>query len=71
MNFSSAAINVGEFGAFGTFAIVLGLVQLIVWVVIAWRAMRAHEEIASSLDSLARHIRQRDERPVTKVEPKP
>lgn len=40
--------------------VLFGLVQLILWLVIAWRAMRAHEEIARSLQSLLRHIRLRE-----------
>jgi hypothetical protein len=40
------------------------LLQLILWLVIAWRAMRAHEEIATSLQSLVRHIRLRDDEQV-------
>ncbi len=46
---------------FGTFAVIFGLIQMILWLVIGWRAMRAHEDIAASLDSLARQIRLRDE----------
>lgn len=57
MNFTS---NIG-FQGFATFAVIFGLIQMILWLVIGWRAMRAHEDIAASLDSLTRHIRLRDE----------
>ena len=52
--------NLG-FGGFAILAAVFGVIQLILWIVIAWRAMRAHENIASSLDELTRHLRRRDE----------
>ncbi|MDQ3624074.1 MAG: hypothetical protein M3463_16575 [Verrucomicrobiota bacterium] len=58
MNFNVS--NMGSRG-FATLAIIFGVVQIIIWLVIAWRAMRAHEEIAASLDSLVRHLRRRDE----------
>lgn len=50
------------FQGFATLAAIFGFVQVIFWLVIGWRAMRAHEEIAASLISLSRHIRLRDER---------
>lgn len=35
------------------FYIVLGILTAIIWIVIGWRAMRAHEKIA---DSVLRHV---------------
>lgn len=34
---------------FGFVSSVLGLITTIFWLVVGWRAMRAHEEIAASL----------------------
>jgi hypothetical protein len=50
-----------QFLGFSTFAVILGVIPMVLWLVIGWRAMRAHEDIATSLDSLTRHIRLRDE----------
>jgi hypothetical protein len=58
MNLSAFTLDAGAFGAF---AMIFAIVPMILWLVIGWRAMRAHEEIASSLDSLSRHLRLRDE----------
>ena len=61
MNFSfSSPPPAGIVVGFGLFT----LLQVILWLVIAWRAMRAHEEIAISLHSLVRHIRLRDDEQV-------
>ena len=57
MNFT---IPPGTPGVLAICFVLFGLVQLILWLVIAWRAMRAHEEIATSLQSLLRHIRLRE-----------
>jgi len=57
MNLQFSNMNVP---GFATFAIIFGLVQMLFWLIVGWRAMRAHENIAASLDSLSRHIRQRD-----------
>jgi Zn finger protein HypA/HybF involved in hydrogenase expression len=37
-----------------TIVILFGLVVTIVWLVIGWRAMKAHERIANSLEDLLR-----------------
>ena len=57
MNFT---IPPNSSGVFAVSFVLFGLVQLILWLVIAWRAMRAHEEIATSLQSLLRDIRRRE-----------
>jgi hypothetical protein len=60
MNLNVSGSNLSGLAAL---AIIFTLVQTVLWFVIAWRAMRAHESIASSLDSLNRHMRLRDEQP--------
>ena len=36
---------------------IVGLAITILWLVIAWRAMRAHENLAQSHDALEQHLR--------------
>jgi len=60
MNLNVSGSNLSGLAAL---AIVFTLAQTVLWFVIAWRAMRAHESIASCLDSLNRRIRLRDEQP--------
>lgn len=45
---------------------IFGFLQLILWLVIAWRAMRAHEELATALQSIERQIRLRHEERVAR-----
>lgn len=42
-----------SFGAFGWFAL-LGIAGSILWLVIGWRAMKAHERLADAVDRMSR-----------------
>lgn len=43
------------FGAFGAFAVILGLATTIFWMVVGWRAMRAHERLADAAEDAAKN----------------
>lgn len=45
------------FGAFAGLAFLWGLFITILWLVIGWRAMRAHERIANALAEIAHRRR--------------
>jgi uncharacterized membrane protein len=45
------------FGFFAFLAVVWGLLVTVFWLVVAWRAMRAHERLASAAEELARKNR--------------
>ncbi|MEO8352501.1 MAG: hypothetical protein ABI680_12265 [Chthoniobacteraceae bacterium] len=47
----------------GLAASVFSFCLLIYWIILGWRVMRALENAASSLDSISRHLRLRDEKP--------
>jgi len=46
MNFT---LNDSSFPAFALLAAAFGLVTTVFWMIVAWRAMRAHERIADQL----------------------
>jgi hypothetical protein len=37
--------------AFGALAVIIGIITTIFWMVVGWRAMRAHEKIADALSA--------------------
>jgi hypothetical protein len=55
MNFSPAIV--GGFGFLTFITFILGLAITILWIVIAWRAMRAHENLAQSHQDLHQELR--------------
>lgn len=57
MNFN---VHSGGFGFFAFLAVVWGLFVTIFWLVVAWRAMRAHERLASAAEELARKNRAKE-----------
>ena len=44
----------------GAFAVIVGIITTIFWMFVAWRAMRAHEKIAESLQEQNMMQRRRD-----------
>ena len=48
----------GGFGGIATLVILWGLFVTIAWLVIGWRAMKAHEKIADSVQEYLRSRRQ-------------
>jgi len=53
-----ASISFNGFGAFGALAwvaVLASIVVTILWLIIGWRAMRAHEEISSDLKKLLKN----------------
>ncbi len=46
-----------NFGFFGFPAFVWGIAMAIAWLVIGWRAMRAHERLADATEETARQNR--------------
>ena len=53
MNFNLS----GAGGGIAILAVLWGLFVTVFWLVVAWRAMRAHEEIAEALRSIGRNQR--------------
>ena len=47
-------------GAFAVFAILAAIFSAIFWMVVGWRAMRAHERIADASEQAARKLRESD-----------
>jgi hypothetical protein len=43
----------GGFDFVTSLVVILGLVSTVFWMVVGWRAMRAHEKIAQSTEKLA------------------
>jgi hypothetical protein len=43
----------GAAGFFGVLVYSTGLVTMIFWIVVGWRAMRAHEELADAVRQLS------------------
>jgi hypothetical protein len=41
-------------GVFGSIAMLLSIGGAILWLVIGWRAMRAHERLADAVDRMSR-----------------
>ena len=54
LNFSSGG---GDLGFLVVIAMVCNFFVTIFWMVVAWRAMRAHEGIANAQDNLVRAVR--------------
>ena len=50
-------VHSGSMGFLAFVAVVWGLFITIFWLVVAWRAMRAHERLASAAEELARKNR--------------
>jgi hypothetical protein len=44
----------GAMGALAMLAVLWGLAVTVFWMVCAWRAMRAHERLAESLEQISR-----------------
>ena len=42
-----------SFGMFGSLAMLLGIAWSVLWLVIGWRAMKAHENLADSVHRLS------------------
>jgi uncharacterized membrane protein len=47
-------------GAFAVLAIVAAIFSAIFWMVLGWRAMRAHERLADAAEYIARKFRESD-----------
>ena len=45
---------------FGLLAVFFGLASAIFWMVVAWRAMRAHERLADASENALRNYRERE-----------
>jgi uncharacterized membrane protein len=43
----------GDMEGFAVLAVIFGIVTAILWLVIGWRAMRAHERVADAHERLA------------------
>jgi uncharacterized membrane protein len=52
----NATFSGGGAGELACLAIVLGVVTTILWLVIGWRAMRAHERLADAHERLAESL---------------
>ena len=52
--------NPGAAGGLAFFAVLAGLFSAIFWMVVGWRAMRAHERLAISFEQAARKLRESD-----------
>lgn len=50
-------MNGGGMGAFALLMVLWGLFVTVFWMVCAWRAMRAHEKLADSVEGLSRKER--------------
>ena len=47
-------------GALAGFAILAAILSAIFWMVVGWRAMRAHERLADAAEQAARKLRDSD-----------
>ena len=60
MHMNLSGDPLGGFTYIATAVAILGLVSTVFWMVVGWRAMRAHERVADYLRTLAERDRQSD-----------
>jgi len=51
-------MNFNPAGLVGLFAVLAGIFTAIFWMVVGWRAMRAHERLAAATEHIARTSRE-------------